>query len=68
MEIHQYKELQEHSEECAKLAISAPTAALREQYAELSKVWAGLAAQHMKAGSNGRDLESGPLNSAVPAE
>jgi len=39
------KELQNRAEECAKLAESAPTVALRQQYAELSKVWKNLAAR-----------------------
>jgi len=42
------KEFEVHAAECAKLAITAPTLALREQYAELSKVWAELARERME--------------------
>jgi hypothetical protein len=53
-------ELQNHAEECAKLAVSAPTAALREQYAELSKVWAELQRVRDSAG-NGEDRDVGAM-------
>lgn len=53
------KEFQDHADECARLAATAPTASLREQYAELSKVWAELAQERMQMTENlpARNLE-----------
>jgi len=49
------EELRRRIDECAKLVVLAPTAALRQQYAELTKAWEDLLRDRFAA--SGRDGE-----------